>query len=105
MDWTTTEFLKPWQRLNFEQGEPLLREVLTEISPGYALYGMPLVPIARSLQADDVLFQLDDNRVVTVHITYRRAPEPPPWPSSRIYENLDAWVEEIMIPQNQEYIQ
>jgi hypothetical protein len=90
--------LDPWLSLSPEQAELLLREAHVEISPGHTLHALSLVPIAQSRRADDVLFKLDDGRVAAVHLTWRRSPEPPPWPSSQTYASFDEWSEQVMIP-------
>ena len=102
MDFSTTDFLMPWWKLDAEQAEPLLREVLVEIPPGHELYGKSLVPIARSDRADDVLFKLDDGRFASIHLTWRRALEQLPWPMCHVYANLDDWVKQIMIPESED---
>ncbi len=98
MDSPPPIFLEPWRPVNAEQAQQLLREALVEISPGHPLHQAILVPIAQSRLADDVLFKLDDGRVAIVHLTWRRGPELPAWPSCRIYSSFDDWAEQIMIP-------
>jgi hypothetical protein len=101
MDSQTFSFLEPWRALSAEQAESLLREAQAEISPSHPMYGANLVPMAHSRLADDVLFKLDDGRVAVLHLTWRRSPEPPPWPSCRIYANIDEWAGQVMIPDNE----
>jgi hypothetical protein len=91
-------FREPWQRLNPVQAGCTLREVRIELAPGHPMYGLDLIPIARSRQTDDALFLLDDGRVVQVHLTWSRRAELPPWPSHSIYATLEDWAQRTMIP-------
>jgi hypothetical protein len=64
---------------------------------GHPLHGITFSALACSQRADDVLFQLDDDRVVNVHLTWSRKTESPPFPSHDIFPNLDAWREQVML--------
>jgi hypothetical protein len=96
-------FSEPWRELMSGQAEAFLREIRTELSPGHPLHGVNLKVIARSAQADDVLFQLDDGRVCQVHLTWRRSAEQPPWPHHRMFSALADWVREVMVPDHEYY--
>jgi hypothetical protein len=91
-------FPEPWRELISSQGEAFLREIRTELSPGHPLHGVNLKAIARSVQADDVLFQLDGGRVCQVHLTWRGSAEQPPWPRHRVFSSLEDWVRQVMVP-------
>jgi hypothetical protein len=95
--------LQPWGELTSSQAEAFLREIRTELSTGHSLHGVNLKVIARSVQADEVLFQLDDGRVCQVHLTWRGSAEQPPWPGHRIFSTLEDWVREVMVPDNEDY--
>jgi hypothetical protein len=101
MDLSTLRFLEPWQHLSAEQAASFLREAQLEIAPGHQLHGLNLVPIAHARLADDVLFKLDDGRIADVHLTWRRGPDPPPWPSTRIFASFNEWSERVMIPDSE----
>jgi hypothetical protein len=61
-------FSEPWRESISSRAEAFLRELRTELSPGHPLPGVNLKASAGSVQADDVLFQLDDGRVCQVHL-------------------------------------
>src|SRR5580704_2099361 len=98
MGLSSFSFLEPWRALPPERAEALLREVQLELSAGHPLYRADLTAVAVSSLADDVLFRLDDGRVASVHLTWRRSAEQNPWPSHRIYASLEEWVSQVMIP-------
>ncbi len=91
------EFVNPWRGVSSENGAQLARELQLELSPGHPLYGLELIPIARSVRADDVLFRLPDSRVAAVHLTWKGGPEEPPWPSSVIYADQHEWAQNVMV--------
>ena len=72
------EFKEPWQRFVPGQAEAFLRELETELMPGHALHGVALTALGHSAAADDALFQIGDNRVVEVHLTWSQHAEQPP---------------------------
>jgi hypothetical protein len=49
------------------------------------LFGARIVAIARCEACDEVVFSVETDSVqfVSVHLTWRRAPEPPPWPTTQ----------------------
>lgn len=97
-------YLEPWREVIADSAEALVRELRTEVSPGHPLHGANLRAIARSVQADDVLVQLDDGRVCEVHLTWSRSAERTPWPQHRMFSTLKDWVREVMIPEHEHYV-
>jgi hypothetical protein len=101
MEQPSISFLMPWKELIEGQAEDFLREIRTELSPGHPLHGAKVTPIARSVQTDDVLFQFDDGRFCDVHLTWSGSAETPPWPRHRMFSNLEDWVQQVMVPANE----
>jgi len=98
MEPLSTSFLEPWEQLPPDRATAFEAEIQSELSPGHPLHGITLSALACSNRADDVLFQLDDDRVVDVHMTWSTKTEPPPYPSHDIYPSLDAWRKQVMLP-------
>jgi hypothetical protein len=96
-------FMEPWTALAPGKADDFLRELRIELSPGHPLYGVNLKAIATSLQADDVLFQLDDGRVCQMHLTWRKSAERPPWPHHQMFARLEDWVSAVMVPDHEDY--
>jgi hypothetical protein len=96
-------YLKPWKQSSAGPAEAFVRELRSELSPGHPLQGSNIIAIAHSLQADDVLFQLDDGRVCQVHLTWKRSAEQPPWPRHRMFSTLEDWGREVMVPDHEFY--
>lgn len=97
------EFLEPWYDFLPGQGDAFLQELKREVSPGHPLDGLRLVPLGHSGAADDALFEAEDGRVFEVHLTFSRHIEPPPWPRCRAYPNANEWIQQVMLPANEEY--
>ena len=66
-------------------------ELASEVGRGHVLHGSDPTPIARADGSDDYLFKLEDGRVAEVHLTFANRPERPPWPGTRVFDNLEAW--------------
>ena len=98
MDW-----LEPWWPVDVEQPElarAYERELQAELGNDHPLFGVPVTAIAKHDGCDDVLFRILDGteRLVVVHLTWARHPEPAPWPAAEFYADRDAFVEHRMRP-------
>jgi hypothetical protein len=98
------EFLGPWYDFIPGQGDFFLEELRRELSPGHLLEGLKLVPLGHSLAADDALFEAENGRVFQVHLTFSHRTEQPPLPRCRVYSNADEWVQQVMLPANEEFL-
>jgi len=98
------EFLEPWCDFVPGQGDSFLCELRRELSPGHPLEGLELVPLGHSGAADDALFEVEDGRVFQVHLTLSHHIEQPPLPRCRVYSNADEWIQQAMLPANEEYL-
>src|SRR5262245_44848403 len=106
---TLMEWLRPWQPID-EYGRgfaaPLEDALAREVGPGHTLYGVPVETIDKHVACDDVLFHLLDGsgRVAVVHLTWTRtSPERPPCPNTRLFPSLEAWAEQGMRRDHEEY--
>jgi hypothetical protein len=102
------EWLDPWWATDDSDEafhDTFRRQLEREVSPGHCLYQVPVRLMARG-NGDDALFRILDGsgRVAEVHLTWSGSPQTPPWPRSAIYDSLEAWVEAVMIPAHQEWI-
>jgi len=66
------EFLEPWYEFIPGQADVFLTELRRELSLGHPLEGLELAPLGHSGAADDALFEVEDGRVVQVHLTFSR---------------------------------
>ncbi|WP_422739446.1 hypothetical protein ACN263_09550 [Micromonospora sp. WMMD729] len=73
--------------LELRQRQALHAELLVEVAPGHPLHGQPVSIVARSQASDDILVQLPE-RWALVHLTWKAAPETPPWPKTTFYDTL-----------------
>jgi hypothetical protein len=78
----------PWAPVSAEKRPLLESELLAEVSKEHPLFGARVIAIARCEGCDEVVFSVetDPARFVSVHLTWRRAPEPPPWPRTEDLE-------------------
>lgn len=97
------QFLEPWYEFLPGQAQKFLSELRAELSSGHPLYGWELEPLGHSGAADDALFRAQDGQVVQVHVTLSGRPELAPLPRHRVYQDLAAWVQEVMMPTHEEY--
>jgi hypothetical protein len=84
------EMLDPW----YEDRNPALgQELRSETCQGHVLYELPVSPLARRQDCDDILFALEDGtgRVAVVHLTYSKETDPF-WPRTELFPSLVAWL-------------
>jgi len=94
-------WLKPWQAISQRGREAYLHELRLEVTPGHPLFGVPVTPVARCCDTDDILFELHNHpaEFAVVHMTFIGAPESKPhWPVITLYSDLDHWVAKRMMP-------
>lgn len=95
----TFEFTLPWERTGLGVG--LGEEQAPEIAPGHRLEGKAVRTVARRVDTDDVLFQIDSDPPVfaSVHLTWKAMRETDPaWPSARLFDSRETWRLEEMLP-------
>jgi len=102
MEWSSLSLLKPWEEFLPGQAVAFVCEAQTELSPGHPLHGTKLTALAHSTRADDALFQLEDGRVVDLHLTWSGRQEQAPWPRHRVYASLEEWAQQVMIPTHED---
>jgi hypothetical protein len=99
--WCDVADLSPGCAATFER-------VLTwEVAPGHTLHGVPVAAVGKRDGTDDVLFRLLDGsgRVAVVHLTWTQSPpERPPWPSTELFDSFEAWAEQYMRPDHEEFV-
>jgi hypothetical protein len=103
MDWT-----EPWWHIALKRPDLAAaheREHRAELAADHPLFGIPVAAIAKHDESDDLLFQLLDEtgRVAVVHLTWARRPEHLPWPYFDLYSELDAFAEQRMRPDQEEF--
>ncbi|UPT61490.1 MAG: hypothetical protein M0D54_13795 [Hyphomonadaceae bacterium JAD_PAG50586_4] len=88
----TSKWPRGWFAIEDPEHKRVFAEELdSEVGFGHPLKDVTAVPIARADGRDDYLFQLSNDRVAEVHLTFANRPERPPWPVAAVFENLAAW--------------
>jgi hypothetical protein len=102
-------WLTPWHPI--DGGAPddgTVRELRREISARHVLHGVPVRPVARRQDCDDVLFELLDGtgRLAVVHLTYSTRPEPDPrWPETTLFDGWPHFDRDAMQPDHTQWTQ
>jgi len=98
----------PWRVIDLpemrEQANLLAAELKKECPLGHILRGLPARAIATRIDRDDVLFEIEGIRqsLAVVHLTWREETDPR-WPSTKVFENWEQWINEEMMPSHQDY--
>jgi hypothetical protein len=101
------DFLEPWastEGLDERFHATFLNQLKTEVGPGHPMFEKPAKLIARG-NGDDCLFKLLDGteRVAVVHLTWAKHRERLPFPGTSIYESIQEWRTQCMLPEHKEW--
>ena len=98
----------PWRVIELpdmrERANLLAAELKKECPPGHILQGLPARAVATRIDRDDVLFEIEgtSQSLAVVHLTWREETDPR-WPSTKVFENWEQWINEDMMPSLQDY--
>lgn len=97
------ELLEPWEFIN-SKNDCFESELYKEITKGHILFNLKAKAIAKRIDCDDVLFELDNNELALVHLTWKmKTEESNEWPRTTIYKCYEDWKRQCMIPNHIEY--
>jgi hypothetical protein len=70
-------------------------ELARELVDGHPLSRLPVRAVGQGGNGDDVLLEVLDGsgRIATVHLTWVRRAETPPWPGAALFANRDEWLD------------
>ena len=93
----------PWFPIPPELDAPTVAELRREVPTGHVLSGRTVQTVGHRQDCDDVLFYLGESvpQFAVVHLTYVRETLPE-WPGTMLFDTLDAWIEQGMIPDAEE---
>jgi hypothetical protein len=79
---------------DFAPGDPdkeaFETELLREVGEGHELFGLAVEVVARRFAEDDVLVTIPGRPgVASVHLTWTRGDEIPPWPRTHWHDSID----------------
>ena len=98
----TLKFLPPW--IEIDSKGSLEKELQKEVLESHPLFGQKVKAIAKREDNDDVLFQLENEKIAMVHLTWRSSKElSSKYPRSIIYEHWSKVFEEQIVKDNQEF--
>ena len=92
------KYIEPWIKL--DSVDSFMEEINKELNENHVLYGKLLKPIARRIDNDDVLFEVQDEQIyyAVVHLTWTRKKEADPrWPKIKIYSSIEDFYSRMII--------
>jgi hypothetical protein len=94
----------PWRPVPPEQDAGTVAELHREMPTGHVLFGRTVQTVGRRQDCDDVLFYLGESvpQFAVVHLTYARETRPE-WPNTTLFDTLEAWTEQSMIPDAEDF--
>src|ERR1044071_4516288 len=98
------QWREPWKPLPVDQWPGTIAELHREMCPAHVLFARSVQPVARREDCDDVLFYHGETapQFAVVHLTYARETEPE-WPCTTLFDTLDAWIKDCMIPDAEQF--
>ena len=99
------EWLEPWSAVVDEKMRAALEDELAkELGRGHVLFQRPARAIARRYDQDDVLYAIENpSQLAVVHLSYAAKPDRPPWPSTSLFDDIAAFIQERMNPDHDDY--
>lgn len=98
-------WLEPWDSLCTEPSS-FENELYNEVGEQHILYDKKVIAIGKRYDCDTFLFQVDNSEFhfAVVHLTYSQKREDPKYPKTKLYKDLNDWINRCMIPDHSEYI-
>jgi len=95
----------PWGPVPPEHDARTVAELHREMPASHVLFGRSVQTVGRRQDCDDVLFYLGDSapQFAVVHLTYARETGPE-WPSTTLFDSLEAWIKQCMIPDAEDFV-
>jgi hypothetical protein len=99
------DLLKPWESVEDQATTAgLERELGAKIPPDHVLAGKKVRAVARRIDQDDVLFEIEGGGYAVVHLTWTgRREQSRAWPAAETFESLDDWKIRRMKDDNADY--
>ncbi len=89
------QFIEPYwsaMEMDDESVDDLMNELKLELPEDHLLYGLKTELIARKTNNDEIVLELEDNRIAVVHLTWKSKREKEGYPITRIYKDeIDFW--------------
>jgi len=94
----------PWLKMPTEHALKIEAELHRETRSGHVLFGREAIAVGRRQDCDDTLFYLGEAspQFAVVHLTWR-VEDSPRWPDTTLFDSLEMWVEQCMIPDAEDF--
>jgi hypothetical protein len=98
---TTNNLPEPW----YWSDQDLSRQLETEISVDHILNNKEVKTIARRLDNDDIIFQLNEGGYAVVHLTWQKYPHSDnKWPLTKLYTNWNEVYENVILEDSKDFM-
>ncbi len=97
------KWLEPWHPLKTSP-YPIEREFYSEVAKNHILFGKKVIPIGRRHDRDEFLFQVIGTNpfYAVVHLTYSKQNGNGEFPLTKVYKDLDSFIDNCMFPDHME---
>ncbi|QLY77851.1 hypothetical protein [Clostridium intestinale] len=97
-------WLEPWYCLCTE-GSSFEQELYKELGKNHVLNNKKVSVIGRRYDRDDFLFEINDIefKLAVVHLTFSGKDESGTYPKTKLYKDLDDWINRCMLPDHTEF--
>ncbi len=94
----------PWWPVSPEHEAGTAAELRREMCAGHVLFGKTVQAVGCRQDRDDVLFYLGESgpQFAVVHLTYALETRPE-WPRTKLFDTVEAWVQQCMIPDAEDF--
>ena len=98
------KWLEPWDSLCTD-GKSFEQELYKEVGRNHVLYNKKVSVIGRRYDRDDFLFEVKDIefKFAVVHLTFSGKEEIGVNPRTKVYKDLDHWINRCMILDHNEF--
>ncbi|MFD1145414.1 hypothetical protein ACFQ4C_30085 [Larkinella insperata] len=96
-------WLEPWDEIAQEEKQTFKKQLAKEITSKHPLYELELELIGRSYANDDILVEVEKNRLAVVHLTWSNNPGDQYFPRTTFYPNWAAFFTQKMTEDNRGY--
>jgi hypothetical protein len=101
------QYLEPWVSVS-DEVDHLESELRREISPEHPLFKFKTRALARRVDCDDILFEIESHEspFAVVHLTFSGSRENDShWPYTKFFQSFQEWIDSCMMLDHQDYIE
>ena len=103
-DTSQIQWRVPWHAVSPDYAAKAEAEIHREMCRGHVLFGRSVTAVGYRQDCDDVLFYLGASApsFAVVHLTWQPERETR-WPETTLFDSLDSWLQQCLIPDAEEF--